>query len=550
MKIGEIKSLINLRNPAAPRWLNVLLILIVVWVARHLMHGSFGFYEDDYTLVVRSMAADWPQVRDFLSDVLLGFGGQGRPLQHSMVFLLAYLSGQFGGLTAAYWLAYLIVGLNAVLFYLLLRRLVDDRFALVGGLAYALFFADTTQTFLYHAFGLQQALTFLILAALAHLSQRRILAYLFVLGSLLSYEPAYLVFLGVPLLEEHWDRKWRRRFVLHAIVMLAMLAGVAALRVAVGEERILSLTPQSLVQVSILHTLEGPLVGLGSYILRPLQALSNLNFEIGLASLSAFLLFAWVLGRQPSTSPIASERQSRLLRLLIAGGVMLALAYPLTFTVRAYAISGRDTRVHLAGAVGAALVLASGWSLAMARAKQPELRRALNVALAGLLALLVGFGILVQQDYARAWELQQRLWTSLVSTVSDLEDGTVALVDPAGLIDTRYIDANTWNLPLVLQYIVQFPDDWQNPPRVHRLLPDWRERTLTNPIELKAVDFQWEYVVVPWQRAIVLETRDGQVVQRLENLELEGAQHDLKPARAGQPYARGFLYDQLIVRAE
>lgn len=61
---------------------------------------------------------------------------------------------------------------------------------------------------------------------------------------------------------------------------------------------------------------------------------------------------------------------------------------------------------------------------------------------------------------------------------------------------------------------------------------------------------EWEYVVVPWQRAILLETRDGQVVQQLEGLELDKSQHDLKPARPGLPYSPGILYKELIGSAE
>jgi hypothetical protein len=53
---------------------------------------------------------------------------------------------------------------------------------------------------------------------------------------------------------------------------------------------------------------------------------------------------------------------------------------------------------------------------------------------------------------------------------------------------------------------------------------------------------------MPWQRAIVLKTRNGRMVQRLE--ELDKAHHDLKPARAGLPYLPGFLYNELIESAE
>ena len=113
---------------------------------------------------------------------------------------------------------------------------------------------------------------------------------------------------------------------------------------------------------------------------------------------------------------------------------------------------------------------------------------------------------------------------------------------------SRDPDANTRHQPLLLKYIVKSPDAWQNPPRVHRLMPDRREHSLTGPIEFKAGDFQREYVVISWQRAIVLKTRTGQVVQPLE--ELDKAQHALKPARAGPPCSPRFLYHEMIGSAE
>ncbi len=51
-----------------------------------------------------------------------------------------------------------------------------------------------------------------------------------------------------------------------------------------------------------------------------------------------------------------------------------------------------------------------------------------------------------------------------------------------------------------------------------------------------------------WEPAIVMETRNGRVVQRLK--ELDGAQHDLKRARSGRPCSPGFLYDELIGSTE
>ena len=524
------------------------LILATFWAARHMLHGRFGFYEDDYTLVVRAMAGDWREVQSFLSDTLGRFGGQGRPLQHSSVFLLSYLTGRLGGLAPAYWLAFSIVGLNCVLFYFLLRRLHDGNFALVGGIAYALFSADTTQAFLYHAFGLQQSLTFLLLSCLAYLSGRRSLAYFLSLGSLLSYETAYLVFLGAPLLEDLGDKAWRRRLAIHAAVVLAILGLMVGLRTLTTEGRVIGLTPQEILRVPLVHTLEGPPVALGSYLLRPVQALIGMDREVAAASLASLVAF-WLafdfLAPPPSADP---RSRARLLRLAIVGGLMLALAYPLTFTVRAYAISGRDTRVHLAAIVGASMVFASVWSLFLSRPMDRSLRQASIGGLSGLFALLIGFGVVVQKDYARAWELQKEFWSSLVSQVPDLQEGNVVLIDPDGLSDTRYLDANTWNLPLVLQYVVAFPDGWARMPEVHRLLPDWRQRSLFNPLELKAVDYAWEYVVVPWDRVVLLETMEGEVGGRATQVEIEGARYliDLPDQVDAAPFRPGFLFSELI----
>ena len=142
----------------------------------------------------------------------------------------------------------------------------------------------------------------------------------------------------------------------------------------------------------------------------------------------------------PRTSPI---------HLIGFGLVLLILTYPLTFTTRPTAISGRETRVHLAAVVGAAMVaggVAAG-GLRWARRRFPAWVGA--AVLAATLALLLGYGFQVQQDYVRAWELQRSFWRDLVPQIQDAGEGVVVMVDPAGLADTLQIGANTWNLPRV-----------------------------------------------------------------------------------------------------
>ena len=554
-----------------------LLIAIVFWAARHIHHSGFGFYEDDFTLVVWAMKSPWHEVWEFVYGLLTQFGGQGRPLQHSLIAILAHATGRFGGFMTAQWLSYIIVTINCVLFYLLLKKIFNRSYAILGVLAYSLFSADTTQAFVYHALGLQQSLTFFILASFAYLSGKRAFSYLLILGTLLSYETPYLAFILVPLLERRLSKSKLREVLFHTLILLSMFLAVIGLRLMTGEVRVAALTFPDLITVPLSHMIQGPIVALGTYIYRPIQAIQHLNTEMILLLAVAFPVFSWVLmklkfaneGRLSSPSDTnATHDQNEIenslrrkfikwkekeeyafsIRLALIGIGMLILAYPFTFTIRAYALSGRDTRVHFGAVIGAAIVWASVWYLILAYAEQYKKKNATAVTLAGIFSLLLAFGLVVQWDYQKAWRLQQDLWSDVVDFVPDLADGTVILIDPEGLDDTIYIDANTWNLPLVMGYIYEFPTDWQSPPRVHRLLPDWRDRVLLNSDEIKAVDYKWEYVVVPWKNAVILETDDGRIIRRLESVELDGATYDLKKPEYDQTakFPQGYLYDDLI----
>lgn len=554
-----------------------LLIAIVFWAARHIHHSGFGFYEDDFTLVVWAMKSPWPEVWDFVYGLLTQFGGQGRPLQHSLIAILAYAAGRFGGIITAQWLSYSIVTLNCILFYLLLKKIFNRNYAILGVLAYSLFSADTTQAFVYHALGLQQSLTFFILASFAYLSGKRVFSYLLILGTLLSYETPYLAFILVPLLERRLAKSKLREVLFHTLILLSMFLGVVGLRLMTSEGRVAALTFPDLITVPLSHMIQGPIVALGTFIYRPIQSIQHLNIEMILLLAVVFPVFSWVLlklkfannGNPSSPSDtnatydqneIASglrrkfikwkekEEVAFSIRLALIGIGMLILAYPFTFTIRAYALSGRDTRVHFGAVIGAAIVWASVWYLVLSFAERYRKKKIVAFTLAAIFSLLLAFGLVIQWDYLKAWRLQQDFWSGVVEFVPDLADGTVILVDPEGLDDTIYIDANTWNLPLIMGYIYEFPADWQSPPRVHRLLPDWRDRVLLNSSEIKAVDYKWEYVVVPWKDAVILETDDGRIVRRLESVELDGATYDLKKPENDQTtkFPKGYLYDVLL----
>lgn len=542
---------------------------LVLLVARYWHSGQMGFYEDDYTLVTRAMASTWPEVSDFVGGLLLGFGGQGRPLQHSLIYLLSWIAGQFGGLPQAYWLGWAILTLNSVLAFALLRRLFPLAAALAGGLAFALYGADTTQAFLYHAFGLQQSLTYLLIALHLYLADRKVLPYIVIAGALLSYETTFPVFLAAPLLTSRRGKALAREFGRHAGILAVLFLAVFVLRLLAEEQRVAGLAITDILTLPTLHMLQGTVVSLGTYFYRPYQTLQAVDGEMAVVLAGSLLSLGAVFWLTSGTSLavpaellLAIRRRSvdavgqptRWLLRLAAGGVaMIALAYPLTFTVRAYAISGRDTRVHFAAVVGAAIVWAVGTDLLLGLAASPSRRRMLNAGLAGYFTLMVGFGFVVQRSYVRAWELQQSFWTDVVRLCPDLDDGTVILVGPDGLEDPRFIYANQWNLPRVLEQVFAFPLDWEIPPRVYRLAADWEASIVTQDGRFlldasTVVAPRATYETVDPAQVIVLRSAGGRLERAPGELIVQGTPYQTRPVPDAIPAAfpPGFLYQELV----
>lgn len=232
---------------------------------------------------------------------------------------------------------------------------------------------------------------------------------------------------------------------------------------------------------------------------------------------------------------------------------MLVLAYPLTFTVRAYAISGRDTRVHAAGVLGAAVLVGSLILIALWLADAAGRRRSMSVLLGAWLGLLVGYGFVIQRDYRLAWVYQRQFWTSLVQLIPDVSEGDSILVEPQGLKDTRQIGANYWNLPVVLGQIYQFPDDWQTSVWTYRLTESWEQHIVGNDGNLN-LDAATAFAPPDTFReidpssAILIETDQGRLTRRYEPMNLSGTEIRFKRTRkqGEPPFPPGFLYRYLV----
>jgi len=472
------------------RNLPVLSFGVLLFVARYALADQFGLYEDDLSRIPGAMAESLGNILRHLQYWVFHFRGQGRPLHEAFILLFGYLGGRFSSLQVLYLLGFLLAWLNAALLYRLIRSAASDAFAYILVFGWILFLADTTHVFLTHALGVQPAFTLYLLAALALLRDKPFLGYALGALSLITYETFFLLLLPIPLLLQPISLKKWKLYLRHVIVLGAILVADFALRIYVGESRIAGLGLRQLLITPLDHSLRGPLYGLSAYVYRPIEVLQGFSPTQGLQLvvlsggyfLVLSLLFSHTFPQAFEETFVVLDAPFRWKRvreewyLLLLGFAFLVLAYPLTFTVDPANLTGRASRVHLAGAFGAAMVFAGCLLLFIRRYSRGAYRHGVLGVISVWLSLLTLFSISVQTEYARAWALQRRFWSSLVYQIQDVGEGDVLLVDPGGLIDTAQIGANTWNVPRVLPQLFTFPETWVYPPMAYRVIGGaWEE---------------------------------------------------------------------------
>jgi len=555
------------------RYIDVLFLGVIFWVARYLLSAHFGLYEDDLTRIPDAISMNFNEIWGHLTFLMTHYFAN-RPLHEGFIYIFSWLGWQINGLWGSYWIGFLIGVINIALFYLLLTKLHSRLLGLLGGLAFALFSADTTQAYLTLSLGGQISNTLLLLAFHVYLFGPRWLSYLLVYPIILfAYETPFLVFLAAPLLEKpQGSRHFWKTALLHGAILLVMLLSSFLMRYSRGGSISFEMGYREALYTALVQLIQGPAVALGTYLLRPYQVLVALNPAASSASLICFIVIALYLsagdfdgGFEPGfladllrvrKYSELDERVRVLLRLVVAGVVMLLLAYPLTFTTRLTAISGRTTRGHLAGVSGASLVLACFAYALQAIFASYSHRRIANIFLAGIFGLLVGFGILIQQDYVKAWELQKEFWAELLPLIPDASGQTAILIQPEGLKDVAQIGANTWNLSRVLNQVYLFPTAAASVPRVYRLAPDWRSKIVTAD---GLFQINQETVTAPpdnyssfESNNVILISTDNGILKRVPGpLEINGIAYPLKPRTDSvlPSLPHGILYQLLLDEA-
>ncbi len=116
-----------------------ILIAATVWVTRFWHSSQFGLYEDDYTRIPQALTMTGSELWTIIVQSFRYLVDHGKPLHPTLIYSLALIGSRISGLFGVYLVGYIIVTINAFLFYGLIKRVSEQSFALICALLYILY---------------------------------------------------------------------------------------------------------------------------------------------------------------------------------------------------------------------------------------------------------------------------------------------------------------------------------------------------------------------------------------------------------------------------
>ncbi len=519
-----------------------LFLLVLTWMAHFLLAKDFGLYEDDWGFVATGIVNDFHHNWNLLYSAITSFW-QGRPLHMALLIFIPFWGAKFGGIQALYIIGFIILGLNTCLWFAFVRRLTYSTYgALIASIFFCLYPADTTFSYLVHLFGLQTSLLFLLLAFHFYItiSHSKIftlclkgISYLLAILSLLDYESLFLIFLTAPLFRPCQTTKKQKIY--HCFIVFTIVISYFLLRRWAGESRASGIGVVGALQKIAQQVTLGPLVSLGSFILRPVQVFTELLGQYWPILFISSLLFLFILiilfnsrwgqALRPSDNPDFNSWK----QWLILGLVMTILAYPSALLLSVTVIDGRASRVHFAASLGTTLVFTCLWILLLLTAHRWRFRQYIIILILSLhLGFLFTFCLDVQHQYRLSWQSQQTFIQDVIYLAPDLQEGTTILLQAPGLVTGKQVNPFDWSLPFVLETMYLFPSEWKNLPRIYRLnsettsLTSWQEHVVNGTEFILSPNNPGLFFYFPWEperiisgeNIILLVQENGKLVRK------------------------------------
>ena len=462
-------------------------LVLICWLGNFLYFSSFGLYEDDLWQIGRII--NHFGFDTFILPWVHWYGG--RPLSHFLIRLLAFGSGAAGDLKLLYLFAFLIISTNAILLYVIFRRVAPILLCFLLAVFYSLSPFGTTRMFLVHAFNAHLSVTWALLGLL--LSSRGAFKWAYAVSflSLLTYELPWLLMLGAPFLylRRMSPRDWRL-LARHGLVMAALAGVYALIRLAVGEARLVdTLGRTGLLELSaqIFHAVAYNLSEAGATIAFTFRAVLAQGFTAGtlVALAIAAIVLVVVLRQQPLASGAfdqhrapSADTASSLFCLAFAG-LVVATGYLMSFFNFAAGeltqVAGRGTRAHAVAEVGYALLAATAFTVLLTRPRRPWRRAGALAGLFVLVAYLALYAMKVQEDYARAWRDQLASISAIIPLIGDAGPGDVIIYEQALNAYGAGIETISWSFNVIPGLLFAWPGPELEAPRIMPAPSGWAE---------------------------------------------------------------------------
>ena len=560
---GDIIS--HSQDPGAGKAMSVLreipavavVLGVINFFANYLLSPFFGVYEDDYVLFLPSQTWGHHQLAHYLQ-WCFAEAPQGRPIGWVLNALLGYATRQHS-LEAAYAVGWLILTLNAVLLYFVLKRASNWFAALIGSATYLVLPVDLSKMILMHRGYVHCSMTFLLIGLLLYTSGgrgRKVAGFVCAAVSLTIWEGFFLPFLVAPLLEAVPAKKKWKNLIWHTLFFVLVVSLVLGLRYAAGEQRVTAMAGGGMETVKrmIEAMVVGPWTGLSTFVLRPIEVLffaDTIPKVVGLllfcAAASAFLFFGIRLN---------SDRESgweKACFLSLAAVTALIFPYILMFRSDYFPANiaiGRLSCCHAPAAFGYASLTAAlayvSWLIFR------RFRRAVVLLLSLYLGSLVAFGIHVQEtEYVEGWNNQQFVWRRIIAQCPDVREGMTILLDTDGLPASQGFGAQ-WPVGAAeesFRDLVQLPVDWSSDsaPRVDGYFP-WSDHELKDDtLVLKSPSWAPKaWPTIKDGNFIFLRFKDGDLRRVTEPVALFGKEFQPKPVEEKPPLKLTNLGENLL----
>lgn len=531
-----------LRKISGNNFFIFLLFCALTWVAFYFKMSKFGLYEDDYWFVGIPATLSFQELILFLKDMLFDLErGQGRFIGSFLPNLLAFITFNIGGLIFTYFFGVLLVGLNAYLVARLLNFRFNKFISVTAGIIFIMFPGDTTKALLVHIYQLQLSVFFILMAFNFYLKHKKILAYIFALFCLWTYESPFLPFVFAPLLLDlEWKKSTIIEFLKHNAVLAAFIFGMFVFRKFTGEERVSELVMSDFIIKTAAAFIIGPTFSLFSFINALYESVMHISTTYPFIIVAGLLLTGIYLSIpmprfNRNTQQYTSQNKNfhiqinisrevdASIKLLLTSLLMLIIAYAFSIThFPPTDLAGRGTSVHLGATIGTSLFVAALVNLIVYGLQNVSYRRFVYSIMIILLSIISGYGVIIQNDFVQSWENQQDFWADVLEKAPDINENTHILVKADTLHETEFVYTYSWALPMVLNQIYDYPESWDDYPRL-TVLDLHMEKSLTGspdgelyfePTYPFLYNFE-KQVTLPQHNVILLELDENGIMERI-----------------------------------